>query len=324
MTNNAPITILLATYNGEKYLDEQIRSLLTQTYDNIRIIVRDDGSTDRTPTMLASWAESHPEKLSIISDGRGNLRWRENFACLLGHCDTPYFALCDQDDVWLPTKVEVLLREIRRLEARAGQVPILVHSDLKVVDADLAEISPSFFRHWHVNVERARRLDHLIINNFVVGCSLAGNKALLDLSHPLPATSPAHDWWLALVAASCGILRTIPEATLLYRQHGKNQIGAGAQKSNILWDARYILRRPRTLKARMASALILLQAQAHVLLDRFGDRMSSHDREFLRAFCLPSYSDPAYGSGSAKKLILCAKTLAVYSRALPRALRWCF
>ena len=222
------IAILLATYNGEKYLDEQVRSLFSQTYRDFVVIARDDHSSDQTPEILARWSAAQPDKIRVVSDDCGNLRPTANFGRLLEICDAPYFALCDQDDIWLPNKVERAINEIRRLENQFGEtIPILVHSDLIVVDEKLNEISPSFFDHSKIDVSKGGRLDHLLFNNIVTGCASMGNRALLDLVRPIPDGAPMHDWWLALVAASCGVVGTIAEPTILYRQHGRNQVGAG-------------------------------------------------------------------------------------------------
>ncbi len=146
------VAILLATYNGEKYLDELIRSLLSQTYRDFVVIARDDHSADQTPEILARWSAAYPNKIRVVSDDCGNLRSLQNFSRLMEVCDADYFAFCDQDDVWLPNKVERMINEVQRLEHQFGNaIPILVHSDLTIVDENLNEIYPSLFRYWHMN-----------------------------------------------------------------------------------------------------------------------------------------------------------------------------
>jgi glycosyltransferase involved in cell wall biosynthesis len=140
---NGRVAILLATYNGERYLDELMRSLLCQTYRDFVIIVRDDHSSDRTPEILERWSAAQPDKVRVVSDDLGNLRSTGNFARLMELCDAPYFAFCDQDDIWLPNKIELKINAIRRLEEQFGEAtPILVHSDLTVVDGNLEQIAP--------------------------------------------------------------------------------------------------------------------------------------------------------------------------------------
>jgi glycosyltransferase involved in cell wall biosynthesis len=320
------IAILLATYNGEKYLDDQMGSLFAQTYSDFIVIVRDDCSNDRTPEILARWAASYPDKIKIVSDDRGNLRSIKNFGRLMEVCDTPYFAFCDQDDVWLPNKIELAVNEVRRLESQFGQAtPVLVHSDLKVVDGDLREIAPSFFRYSHIDLGKAERLDHMLINNVVQGCASVGNRSLLELALPIPDGVPYHDWWVALLATSCGVMRTIREPTILWRQHGRNQAGAGnRQRRSTLWDARHILQQPKLLKVRMAKAMMIIQSQASELLRVAGDKMPHRNREFLRAFCLPRRRSEAPLLPWVQRTRLFARFLIVYARSLPLALRWCF
>lgn len=323
---NARVAILLATYNGEKYLDQQICSLLAQTYRDFVVIIRDDGSSDRTPQILARWAVAHPDTISVVSDGRGNLRSSANFSVLMELCEAPYFAFCDQDDVWLPYKIELMVNEVQRLEGHYGtETPILVHSDLTVVDECANVISPSLFEHWKIKPGVDRQLDRLICNNVVVGCALLGNRALLELARPVPDGIPFHDWWVALVAASCGVIGTVAEPTILYRQHGRNQIGAGPRKGrSTLWDGRHVLQRPGLLKVRMAKAMHIVESQADVLLRSVGDRMLRRNREFLRAFCLPQRRDEAALLPWAQRNWLRARHMIVCARAFPLALRWCY
>lgn len=326
MQPSGPIAILLATYNGAAHLDELMRSLLSQTYTDFVIMVRDDCSTDRTPEILARWSAAEPRRVVVVEDDRGNLRSRANFSRLMELCDTPYFAFCDQDDVWLPNKLEVSVRQIKQLEARLGDAtPILVHSDLKLVDGELHEISDSFFRYSNVVPGHSERLDRMIINNVVQGCASAGNRALLELARPVPEGAPYHDWWVALVAASCGVLHTIGEPTMLWRQHGRNQVGAGHHRSgNTLWHARHVLRQPKLLGARMAVALRITQQQATVLLHNVGDVMPRRNRAFLRAFCLLQQRDNWACLPWGKRTWLFAQCLTIHMQRLLLFLRWCY
>jgi glycosyltransferase involved in cell wall biosynthesis len=325
MESAACVSILLATYNGDRYVDEQIRSLLAQTYSDFVVIARDDHSSDRTPEILARYAASQPKKIRVVSDDRGNLGALGNFSRLMEICDSPYFAFCDQDDVWLPNKIELMINELRCLENQVtATTPILIYSDLRVVDETLREISPSFLHHWQTNRRHSRRLDHLIFHNIATGCATMANRALLELARPIPDGLPYHDWWLALLAASCGVLRAIPETTILYRQHGENLAGAGPWRGrSSLWNARYILQQPRKLQARMAKAMAAAQSRANILLRVAEDKMSQRDREFLRAFCLPRNWDEVSGLPWARRKWLFARSLVVYARALPLALPWC-
>jgi len=228
MTKEFPVlTIVLSTYNGERYLREQIDSILDQTYKDWVLLIRDDGSADATNRIIDEYIARDP-RIVRLNDLRGNLGPCRSFLELLSHVKTPYFMLCDQDDVWLPRKIEVTLAPLV-----ADGVPQLVFTDLKVVDETLVETASSFMAYSRFNPIASKRLSKLIIQNTVVGCTVAGNQELLCAAkatdvHSLPSSIMMHDWWLALVACAFGKLIYVDQPTILYRQHGNNCLGARA------------------------------------------------------------------------------------------------
>lgn len=219
------IDILLATYNGARFLREQLDSLFTQTCQAFRIIARDDGSTDATPEILNEYAARYPGRIALVADAQRLGAWR-NFAELMNHSSAPWVMFCDQDDVWLPRKIETELNLMTSLERSHGpDTPILVCTDLRVVDESLRTTIPSMWRNrkwWRTGF----RLGPLLVMPKVTGCTVMVNRRLLDLVLPLPQSERIwHDWWLALAAASFGVLHPCFEQTVLYRQHGTNMIG---------------------------------------------------------------------------------------------------
>jgi hypothetical protein len=123
---------------------------------------------------------------------------------------------------------------MRRLEASSGRgAPLLVHSDLEVVDRELRQVQPSFLRYQGIGHEEVAPLQVLLVQNFVTGCTSLLNRALLELALPLPERCIMHDWWVAQCAAAAGVIGFVPEATVRYRQHGANQIGAGGAWANL-------------------------------------------------------------------------------------------
>ena len=116
------IDILLATYNGETFLDEQLDSIAAQAHGDWRLIARDDGSSDRTPEILEAFRMRHPGKVVVLEDGDGNLGLVQNFSRLMAHSDAPYAAFCDQDDVWMPEKLALSLAKMRELEQEQGMI----------------------------------------------------------------------------------------------------------------------------------------------------------------------------------------------------------
>ncbi len=192
----AGIAVLLATYNGAAFLEAQLASLEAQSFPHWRLLVRDDDSTDDTPQILRAWAARHPGRIALLEDGAGRQGVVGNFARLLAACDAPWFMCCDQDDVWLPDKLAVFAERMATLENRLGpDTPILIHSDLAVVDCDLAPIAASFWRYQGLDVRRGGRFRALLRRNVVTGCVCMGNAALRRLAIPIPAEARVHDWW---------------------------------------------------------------------------------------------------------------------------------
>ncbi|MGQ9724471.1 MAG: glycosyltransferase family 2 protein, partial [Tepidimonas sp.] len=223
------IDVLLATYNGQAYLPAQLDSLLGQTYPAWRVLASDDGSTDGTPQILADWAQRHPDRFILVPNprpGQGALRNFEHLMqASLRQGRARWFAFADQDDLWLPQKLALSAQAMQRLEAEAGpDQPCLVHTDLCVVDAAGRVLHPSLARYEGLDPAAATR-DTLLSVNEVTGCTLLGNRRLLELALPIPQAAIVHDWWCAVIAGS-GRRAFIPQATVHYRQHGANQIGA--------------------------------------------------------------------------------------------------
>lgn len=225
------VVVVLATYNGAPYVEEQIESLRAQDLAGWRLLVRDDGSTDGTRERVEALAR-RDARIQLL-EGGGRLGVVGNFGALLRRArddGAQYVFPCDQDDVWVPGKMSRLLAEMARLEAAHGRgAPLLVHSDLRVVDEALSPLRASFLRHQGIAHEEREPLRVLLVQNFVTGCASLLNRPLLDFALPLPPECIVHDWWLAQCAAASGRIGFLPEATVLYRQHGWNQIGAGGR-----------------------------------------------------------------------------------------------
>ncbi len=225
------VFVTLGTYNGARYLAEFAESLRRQSYADWRMLVRDDASRDATAGMLHRLA-AEEKRFLVLGDDSKRCGPTKNYALLLQRAAdlaAEYVFLADQDDVWLPQKIRQQLDLIRRAEAAAGRpTPLLVYSDLEVVDARLKTIHRSFFRHAHFCWDDRRPLNTLLAHNFVPGCCLLMNRPLLELVLPFPSSAPMHDWWIALCAAAAGRLVFLDEPTVRYRQHGANVVGARA------------------------------------------------------------------------------------------------
>lgn len=219
------VEVLLATYNGEAFLQEQLDSLFAQEGVSVSVIARDDGSSDGTMDILQAYARRHLGRLKILpSDAR--LGPRGSFSALMGAATAQYTAFADQDDVWLPTKLSILLQRLQSLESRVGaNQPCLVHCDLAVVDRELGQIAPSFWQYSDIDPHR-NAFRNLLFQNTVTGCATLFNQAMRRCAYPVPPDAVMHDHWLSLCASAFGHIEVEPQALVLYRQHGNNSIGA--------------------------------------------------------------------------------------------------
>jgi rhamnosyltransferase len=221
----------MSTYNGSLYLPEQLASIIGQTHNAWRLFIRDDGSSDSTISIVEDFARRDP-RISLVSSEGGNLGPWASFGQLLALAKAtkePHIFFSDQDDVWLPDKIESQLQVLRSGESALGQnTPLLVHSDLEVVDDALRTVHPSFVEYQNTSYDHGDPISTLLIHNAIVGCTIGFNRPLLDFAVPLPAGSP-HDWWLALCASAIGRVVCTKNQTVRYRQHAGNAIGARAR-----------------------------------------------------------------------------------------------
>lgn len=254
-TEPALVDVLLATYNGSRYLAQQLDSILAQTHTPWRILVSDDGSSDETLEILQQYGARLGNRLVLVPNpdaGKGVVRNFENLMqASLNDGRARWAVFADQDDVWLPEKIASQLHEMVRIEAGdAPAVPCLVHSDLTVVDEALTVLSPSFARYQRMDPAGCSQLSLLSVNQ-VTGCTMMVNRALLARALPLPAETIMHDWWCALISGS-GRRSFIDQPLILYRQHGANQLGAKdrglkTRLMRMLTDGRGVVQRVRVL-----------------------------------------------------------------------------
>lgn len=268
MHSTDKIAILMATYNGEKYICQQIDSILSQTCKDWELYIHDDGSTDNTIAALESYVEKYPNKIHLI-DGKSTGGAKYNFFYLFGQVEAPYYMTCDQDDVWLDKKIELTYDKMLTIENKAD-VPCLVYTELRVVDSELNTIADTMSGYQSLDCHK-RTINQFILQNSVTGCTMMVNRALRDKMLRITDIDNTimHDWWAALVAAQFGKTAFIDEPTILYRQHGDNSLGAlGINKLS------YIVRRVWQKK----------QIQESMRLGRL------QAREFAKTYNLPADS----------------------------------
>jgi glycosyltransferase involved in cell wall biosynthesis len=222
------IEILLATYQGEQFLAEQIESILGQSYSEWILLIHDDGSSDGTIEIAKKYALAHPSKINIIQDGVRTGGAKKNFSHLLSKSSADYVMFCDQDDVWMPTKIEISFAELTKAEQEfGGETPIGVFSDYRIVDSRLNTISESGWKSQQNGAEFSVDIRMLAVRNCITGCTMMVNRAALSVALPIPDIAVMHDWWLGLsILKFNGALVPIDEPLLLYRQHSSNVVGS--------------------------------------------------------------------------------------------------
>jgi len=277
MQNTATVEILLAVYNSADYLDHTLESIFSQDLTNWRLLIRDGGSSDRTPEIINAWACRYPEKIRIIPAVQ-KADARENFSALLENSTADYVMFCDHDDIWLPEKISESLSRMKQLEQTTGTgCPILLFSDKQVVKEDLSEISPSFFKYQQVNPNRVT-FNYLLVQNVPSGCTTLMNRSLTDLCSPIPAGAVMHDHWCSLCAAAFGNIIYLDKPTVLYRQHIQNLIGIQP------YGWRYCVKNIRSGSEELRNQFGRKIQQAGIFLDRFRHQLNTRQICMLEDF----------------------------------------
>lgn len=186
MSSYRPVEILLATYNGSLFLEDQLNSILSQTYTDWVITVRDDGSSDGTFEILENWTKKLGSQFRVIKDDLGNLGSTKNFCQLLKISTSPYVLLCDQDDLWFPTKIERSLNLLKQLEQQKGEdFPIMVCSDLEVIDENSNTLTHSFWKDRNDDPNILDNYLKLIAHSVVTGNTILLNRSAVAISFPI-------------------------------------------------------------------------------------------------------------------------------------------
>lgn len=215
------VSIAMTTYNGEKFVREQLDSILLQTYTNLEIIISDDNSTDSTYSILNEYSNLD-SRIKLFKNDT-NLGLVKNFEKALSLCSGEYIALADQDDIWLPEKVETLLNEIGNHD--------LACSSFTLIDEEGKEIprKKSLMKDMAKSLlqkEIKFSVENMFYTNFVTGCTTLFKKSLLIKALPIPDGECYHDWWIATVALKQnGIKYLFDHQLIRYRQHSKNHTG---------------------------------------------------------------------------------------------------
>ncbi|WP_186424206.1 glycosyltransferase family 2 protein [Lacrimispora celerecrescens] len=234
------LQILLSSYNGEKYIRFQLNSLLAQTYQDFKVLIRDDGSLDKTREILEEYAQRDSR---ITWYGLKNLGVVESFFDLIKHADLScdYFAFADQDDEWLPEKLE---KAIKVLQAKGFAEPMLYCSDKIIVDEKLRPLAVQVTRDI-----RKLSFGNALVQGICTGCTAVWNRKLMEvIAGHMPKRIEyvvMHDWWLYMAASCLGAVYYDDHAYIRYRQHQNNKVGAMITKRQLFFYRMKQLKKPR-------------------------------------------------------------------------------
>ena len=261
------IEILMATYNGDAYIREQLDSILSQSRQDWILTIRDDGSTDGTLDIINEYISFYPEKIRLLEDRSPSGSAMKNFIRLIKQAKGDYAMFADKDNVWNKDKVEKTYRLMKKLEEKYGRdKPLLVHTDLQVVDERLNPVHPSFNKLMKLPVKKG--LNDVIIQNTIVGCTVMINDVLLSMAGRLSEDAPLlmHDHALAIMAGAYGRIAFLNGTTVCYRQHGNNQVGANEGRNKLA-----VIKRFKNGKSKFAYDMDKSYEQVGYILDTYGE-----------------------------------------------------
>lgn len=219
------VDILLAVYNGEKYIKQQLDSIIAQTFKDWRLIVYDDGSCDDTAQILKDYILKYKGRIVFYKGLNNSKSAVFSFSKLLKLSSAKYVAFCDHDDVWHKDRLTFSVEAMKDMELKYGDIPILIHTDLYIVDEFLKIKNKSMIKSQCLGF-KAKSLQELIVQNNITGCTVLVNRSLVNICGNIPSSALMHDWWLGLVAASFGKIKFLNAKTVYYRQHSSNCVGA--------------------------------------------------------------------------------------------------
>lgn len=240
---NPKIEILLATYNGEKYVGEQIDSIINQTYNNWELLIRDDNSKDRTLEILKEY-EKKDKRIKVIEDKKGNLGFVKNFEELLNNSKEDWVMFSDQDDYWLENKIEKYVAILNASSEDILKKPMLIHSNSFICDDNLEIVKEEFINS---KIANEYNEDNFYFAYFVQGSTVLINRAIIDLALPFSKNVTVHDRYFHLLAEFLGKRIFINESLIKYRQHSNNKIGAKSSVISKILKKRYFHTEDREL-----------------------------------------------------------------------------
>mgnify|MGYP005789543507 CR=1 FL=1 len=268
------VAILMSTYNGQRYLNEQIISIVNQTYGNWHLYIRDDGSKDNTQLMIREWERKLPDKITFFNkENVKNIGVVKSFMDIFSNVNAEFYMFSDQDDVWKKDKIEKSVNAM--LSQEYTKRPICIHTDLQVVNSKLEgnEVMNGD-KIWH-------DFQHLLFSNCITGCTMLINqvvKDMIDFENINYTRVYMHDWWIGLICAEFGQIVYLKEPLILYRQHGDNVVGS--YKKNTI--RHLIYRATHQVPERKHMRRVISIASE---FDKFyGNKMSGKNRSYVHEY----------------------------------------
>ena len=264
------VAICMSTYNGEKYLEEQLKSLFNQTYSNIKIYVRDDGSSDKTKEIL----QKYNDKITII-ESKENIGVTQSFINLLENVeDADYYAFCDQDDIWLEKKIE---RAVEKLEETKKEIPTMYFSDYNYCDENMNYINRS------AKNKNGPSFQNALVECISLGMNMVINRSLRDIIVKNKMQKAMyHDWIIYLIASGIGNIIYDREVTVKYRRHGKNVSTANQNFIQFqIWRIKQIFKK---------SYFKQVKAQLIEFENIYKEELKPEDKKLLSLFTKKNYN----------------------------------
>ena len=273
------IDIILSAYNGSSYIREQIDSVLGSDQKDIRLFVFDDVSSDDTTEIVREFEQAEPGRVFLIKNAynKGFCRnFIEGLEYVTAKYPADYYAFCDQDDVWFGDRPTICLENMKRAEDEVGRVvPVMLFTDAVLTDEKMCRLDNNFFKESRLNVNRLDLASELMENK-CIGCTSFMNHALASMITGFDRRIRYHDWWAALTAAAFGKLIYVDRPTVMYRQHGNNQVGQTGFCEYISSRADNI----RDTRRRITQTI----AQASAFHKQYSNLMSDENRRIVREF----------------------------------------
>ena len=272
------IVILLASYNGDKYIMEQLDSIVKQSYSNWEVLISDDGSTDNTLSIINEFC-ARDNRIRIVNESLTKQGACQNFGNLLKTAldkEWDFVMFADQDDFWYENKIQLTLDSMLD-GGNFIKIPKLVYTDFEYADEELTPL-PKETDH-NISGWKEPNLQRLLAQNNIYGCTMMINRLLAERAIPIPSSAENHDYWISMVAASLGEIIHIKKRTILYRQHANNVSGHYSNNSLKKRFQRYYKR-----NAQLEKMMRMRFEMAGELHNRFYKDISEPNQKLLLGY----------------------------------------